>query len=115
MPRKSNKTAEKRLAEVDSEIQQIEERKANLDMKIDTLQKKRDSILEEQRQEKLSTIADLLDSKGIDLDEAISFHNFIFYQSFKPVHNSLLFSKRINNRIIFFCHNLFNIFISLFC
>ena len=71
MPRKSNKTIEERLAEIDSEIQQIEERKANLDMKIDTLQKKRDSILKEQRQEKLSTISDLLDSKGIDLDEAI--------------------------------------------
>ena len=71
MPRKSNKTIKERLAEINGEIQQIEERKANLDMKIDTLQKKRDSILKEQRQEKLLTISDLLDSKGIDLDEAI--------------------------------------------
>ena len=92
MPRKSNKTIEERLAEINGEIQQIEERKANLDMKIDTLQKKRDSILKEQRQEKLLTISDLLDSKGIDLDEAISFHNFIFLNQFvNRICNFLLF------------------------
>jgi hypothetical protein len=92
MPRKSNKTIEERLIEIDGEIQQIEERKANLDVKIDTLQKKRDSILKEQRQEKLLTISDLLDSKGIDLDKAISFRNLIFLNKFvNRICNFLLF------------------------
>ena len=92
MPRKSNKTIEERLIEIDGEIQQIEERKANLDVKIDTLQKKRDSILKEQRQEKLLTISDLLDSKGIDLDKAISFRNLIFLNQFvNRICNFLLF------------------------
>ena len=92
MPRKSNKTIEERLIEIDGEIRQIEERKANLDVKIDTLQKKRDSILKEQRQEKLLTISDLLDSKGIDLDKAISFRNLIFLNQFvNRICNFLLF------------------------
>lgn len=71
MPRKSTKTIEERIAEIDTDIKQLEERKSKLNEKTNELSKRREDLVKEQQFERFHELQSIMEENGISPEEVI--------------------------------------------
>lgn len=72
MPRGKQRSIEDRLADVDQEISELKERKSKIDEKISELNKQRESILDEQKMQKLGELSDFLSANNLTPEQLMS-------------------------------------------
>lgn len=71
MPRGVQKSIEDRIAAVQSEIDEMLVRRNNIQSKIDDLESKKQSLLDEQENEKLKEIQTIIAASGKSTDEIL--------------------------------------------
>jgi septal ring factor EnvC (AmiA/AmiB activator) len=72
MPRGVVRSDEDRIAEIDTAIADLEDKKEKLQEKIDDLDKQKQDILEAQKQKKINELLDLIEASGRTPDELIA-------------------------------------------
>jgi septal ring factor EnvC (AmiA/AmiB activator) len=72
MPRGVIRTDEDRIAEIDTAIAGIEDKKGKLQAKIDELAKQKQDIMEAQKQKKVDELLGLIEASGKTPDEIIA-------------------------------------------
>lgn len=71
MPRGVQKSVEERIAVIDKEIGEMNERQKNIGTKIKNLEAKKQMLLDEKKQSKLAELASLLEESRLSPEEAI--------------------------------------------
>jgi anion-transporting ArsA/GET3 family ATPase len=71
MPRGKQKTIEDRISDIDSDIQEVEAKKAKLDEKIKALNGQKQELLDEIQHQKLQELQSIIEESGITVEEAI--------------------------------------------
>ncbi|MCY1714361.1 hypothetical protein [Caproiciproducens galactitolivorans] len=71
MPRGVQKSVEERIAVIDQEIGEMNERQKNIETKIKNLEAKKQMLLNEKKQSKLAELASLLEESKLSPEEAI--------------------------------------------
>jgi septal ring factor EnvC (AmiA/AmiB activator) len=72
MPRGVIRTDEDRIAEIDTNIAELEDKKEKLQAKIDELTKQKQDIIEAQKQKKVNELLGLIEASGKTPDELIA-------------------------------------------